>query len=301
MISLLPPTMRAVIAISLIALNTFCYAVPIHILALTKLLIRNKAWQHKCASAIMFFGNGWILGMNTILRTTQPTVYDIEGLEGLSKKQWYFINCNHQSWADILVLFITFHGSVPFLKFFLKKELFRVPVMGTAWWALDYPFMERFSKAFLEKNPHMKGKDLETTRKACERYRHTPVAILNFIEGTRFTKEKHARQQSPYRHLLRPKAGGFAFALAAMDGKIRNMLDVTIIYPPAPFTFWDYLCGRIEKIAVWIEKIPVPADFLRGDYLNDESFRDRFQAWVSALWQQKDDFIERYRNTPPGD
>ena len=147
----------------------------------------------------------------------------------------------------------------------------------------------------------MKGKDLETTRKACERYRHTPVAILNFIEGTRFTKEKHARQQSPYRHLLRPKAGGFAFALAAMDGKIRNMLDVTIIYPPAPFTFWDYLCGRIEKIAVWIEKIPVPADFLRGDYLNDESFRDRFQAWVSALWQQKDDFIERYRNTPPGD
>ncbi|MGD0820396.1 MAG: acyltransferase [Desulfomonilia bacterium] len=300
MISLLPPTMRAVIAISLIALNTFCYAVPIHILALTKLLIRNKVWQRKCASAIMFFGNGWILGMNTILRTTQPTVYDIEGLEGLSKKQWYFINCNHQSWADILVLFITFHGSVPFLKFFLKKELFRVPVMGTAWWALDYPFMERFSKEFIEKNPHMKGKDLATTRKACERYRHTPVAILNFIEGTRFTPEKHTRQESPYRHLLRPKAGGFAFALAAMDGKISNILDVTIIYSNKQNSFWDYLCGRVERISVQVKKMPVPDAFLDGDYQNDSDFRDHIQSWVCDLWQEKDELIEHHRSTRQG-
>jgi 1-acyl-sn-glycerol-3-phosphate acyltransferase len=296
MISLLPPTMRGVIAISLIALNTFCYAVPIHILALTKLLIRNKAWQRKCASAIMFFGNGWILSINTILRTTQPTVYDIKGLEGLSKKQWYFIDCNHQSWADIMVLFITFHGSVPFLKFFLKKELFRVPVMGTAWWALDYPFMERFSKEFLEKNPHMKGKDLETTRKACERYRHTPVAILNFIEGTRFTPEKHTRQESPYRHLLRPKAGGFAFALAAMDRKISNILDVTIIYSNKQNSFWDYLCGRVERINVQVKKMPVPDAFLIGDYQNDSAFRDHIQSWVCDLWQEKDDLIEQYRD-----
>jgi 1-acyl-sn-glycerol-3-phosphate acyltransferase len=248
----------------------------------------------------MFFGNGWILGMNTILRTTQPTVYDIEGLEGLSKKQWYFINCNHQSWADILVLFITFHGSVPFLKFFLKKELFRVPVMGTAWWALDYPFMERFSKEFIEKNPHMKGKDLATTRKACERYRHTPVAILNFIEGTRFTPEKHTRQESPYRHLLRPKAGGFAFALAAMDGKISNILDVTIIYSNKQNSFWDYLCGRVERISVQVKKMPVPDAFLDGDYQNDSDFRDHIQSWVCDLWQEKDELIEHHRSTRQG-
>jgi 1-acyl-sn-glycerol-3-phosphate acyltransferase len=300
MISLFPATMRGVIAISLIVLNTFFFAVPIHILALTKLLIRNNAWQRTCARAIMFFGNGWILGMNTILRTTQPTVYDIEGLEDLSKKQWYFINCNHQSWADILVLFITFHGSVPFLKFFLKKELFRVPVMGTAWWALDYPFMERFSKEFLEKNPNMKGKEMETTRKACERYRHTPVAILNFIEGTRFTPEKHTRQESPYRHLLRPKAGGFAFALAAMDGKISNILDVTIIYSNKQNSFWDYLCGRVERISVQVKKMPIPDAFLVGDYQNDSAYRDHIQSWVCDLWQEKDDLIEHHRSTRQG-
>jgi 1-acyl-sn-glycerol-3-phosphate acyltransferase len=300
MIPYLPPAARGVIAISLMVFNTVFWSIPVHLLAVTKLLIRSDKWQVTCARLLMGTVTCWIWGILAALRLAQDTAYNIEGRQGLSRKEWYFLNCNHQSWADILVLLVTFHGHIPFFKFFLKKQLIRVPLLGTAWWALDYPFMERFSKNFLEKNPHMKGKDLETTRKACERYRHTPVAILNFIEGTRFTKEKHARQQSPYRHLLRPKAGGFAFALAAMDGKIRNMLDVTIIYPPALFTFWDYLCGRIETIAVRIEKIPVPDDFLQGDYLNDESFRDRFQAWVSELWQQKDDFIERYRNTPRG-
>jgi 1-acyl-sn-glycerol-3-phosphate acyltransferase len=299
MISHLPPTARGVISISLVTLNTLFWATPIHIFALTKLLVRSESWQRQCAKAIMFFGSCWIVGMNTIMRTTQPTRYYIEGLEGLSKKQWYFINCNHQSWADILVLFITFHGSVPFLKFFIKKELFKVPVMGTAWWALDYPFMERFSKEYLKKNPHMKGKDFETTRKACERYRHTPVSILNFIEGTRFTKEKHDRQESPYRHLLRPKAGGFAFALGAMDGKISNILDVTIIYSQRPGSFWDYLCGRVDWISVKVKKMPVPQEFLSGDYQNDEVFRDRIQTWVSDLWQEKDNLMEQHKDEHP--
>ena len=299
MISHLPPTARGVISISLVAMNTLFWAMPIHIFALTKLLIRSESWQRQCAKAIMFFGSCWIVGMNTIMRTTQPTRYYIEGLEGLSKKQWYFINCNHQSWADILVLFITFHGTVPFLKFFIKKELFKVPVMGTAWWALDYPFMERFSKEYLKKNPHMKGKDFETTRKACERYRHTPVSILNFIEGTRFTKEKHDRQESPYRHLLRPKAGGFAFALGAMDGKISNILDVTIIYSQRPGSFWDYLCGRVDWISVKVKKMPVPQEFLSGDYQNDEVFRDRIQTWVSDLWQEKDNLMEQHKDEHP--
>ncbi len=299
MISHLPPTARGVISISLVIMNTLFWATPIHIFALTKLLIRSDSWQRQCAKAIMFFGSCWIVGMNTIMRTTQPTRYDIEGLEGLSKNQWYFINCNHQSWADILILFITFHGSVPFLKFFIKKELFKVPVMGTAWWALDYPFMERFSKEYLKKNPHMKGKDFETTRKACERYRHTPVSILNFIEGTRFTKEKHDRQESPYRHLLRPKAGGFAFALGAMDGKISNILDVTIIYSQRPGSFWDYLCGRVDWISVKVKKMPVPQEFLSGDYQNDEVFRDRIQTWVSDLWQEKDNLMEQHKDEHP--
>ena len=276
--------------------NTIIFAVPVHIFALTKILIRQESWQRTCAKALMSTVNCWIWGILAALKITQDTTYDIQGLEGLSRKQWYFVNCNHQSWADILVLLVTFHGHIPFFKFFLKKQLFWIPLLGTSWWALDYPFMERFSKRYLDENPHMQGKDLETTRRACERYRHTPVSILNFIEGTRFTREKHEKQQAPYRHLLRPKAGGFAYALAAMDGRIENIIDVTIMYPPGPFDFWTYLCGGISHIEVRVRKFSVPEDILAGDYRNDQAFKDRFQSWVSDLWQEKDELIENHRN-----
>jgi 1-acyl-sn-glycerol-3-phosphate acyltransferase len=300
MITRLPSSIRGIICLALMIMNTVFWAIPIHLFALTKILIRSDAWQRTCPKVIMLLGNGWILGILSALRLTQETRYDVEGMADLSTDQWYLINCNHQSWADILILFLSFHGHAPFFKFFLKKNLIWVPILGTAWWALDYPFMERFSKSFLEKNPHMRGKDLETTRKACERYRHTPVSILNFIEGTRFTQEKHRHQKSPYRHLLRPKSGGFAFALAAMNGKISSVLDVTIIYPPKLFTFWDFLCGRIPWVSVRVKKLPVPDEFLTGDYQEDQLFRERFQAWVCDVWQDKDDMIERHRNAQAG-
>lgn len=290
-------TMNGVIAITLMFVNTLIWAVPVHILALTKLLIRSESWQRTCARALMNTVNCWIWGILASLRLTQKTRYHIEGLEGLSMREWYFINCNHQSWSDILVLLVTFHGRIPFFKFFLKKELFWIPLLGTAWWALDYPFMRRYSKSFLERNPHLKDRDLETTRKACEKYRHTPVSILNFIEGTRFTPEKHARQNSPYRHLLMPKSGGFAFALAAMDGRITHILDVTIVYPRKRFDFWDYLCGRVSHIHVRVKKLTVPPDILHGDYRNDPVFKERFQAWVRRLWEDKDQLIDRIRES----
>lgn len=294
MMSRLLSSLRGIAAIFLMVLDTVVFAVPVHVLALSKLLIRHESWQQTCARALMATVNCWIWGILTAVRITQNTIYDIQGLDGLSTKQWYFVNCNHQSWADILVLLMTFHGHIPFFKFFLKKQLFWIPVLGTSWWALDYPFMERFSKSYLEKNPHMRGKDLETTRRACERYRHTPVSILNFLEGTRFTRAKHKKQQSPYRHLLKPKAGGFAHALAAMDGRIKKIIDVTIMYPSGALDFWTYLCGRIPRIMVRVRTLIVPEDILAGDYGNDQGFKERFQAWVSTLWMDKDSLIESH-------
>jgi 1-acyl-sn-glycerol-3-phosphate acyltransferase len=59
-----------------------------------------------------------------------------------------------------------------------------------------------------------------------------PVSIVNFVQGTRFRARKHAQQQSPFRHLLKPKAGDTALVLD-------TLVDVTITYPcrarPAEF------------------------------------------------------------------
>jgi 1-acyl-sn-glycerol-3-phosphate acyltransferase len=147
------------------------------------------------------------------------------------RRGWYLVNCNHQSWADILVLQHLLTRRIPLLKFFLKQQLVWVPVMGLAWWALDFPFMRRHSDDVLKAHPELRAKDQESTRLACEKFALIPTSVMNFCEGTRFTLAKHQRQQSPYRHLLRPKAGGIALALNVMGDKFRAILDVTIVYP----------------------------------------------------------------------
>jgi len=294
MLSFLRSNLLGVVTIVLIVLDLLLAMIPVYILSLLKFIIRLPAWQRVSARMLTRIATGWMWGIIFILKLTQKISWNVEGVDELSFDEWYFVNSNHQHWTDILVMFKIFAGHIPFLRFFLKQELFWVPMIGTAWWALDYPFMKRYSKAFLEKHPELRGKDLEVTQKACERYRHSPVSIMNFIEGTRFTTEKHDQQNSPYRHLLRPKAGGFAFAISAMTGKITNMLDVTIVYPKGPGSgkFWDFLCGRVSRIIVRVKKQIIPEEFLYGNYQDDPVFKERFQAWVSKLWSEKDELIE---------
>ena len=167
--------------------------------------------------------------------------------------------------------------------------------MGLAWWALDFPFMKRYSRSFLEKHPHLKGKDIEITRKACKKFETIPVSIMNFMEGTRFTKGKHRKQNSPYTHLLRPKSGGIAFVLSAMGRQLNSIVDVTIVYPRGVGSFWDLICGRIREIRVQVKTVPITDD-IRGDYFNDQVFRQRFQDWINSRWLEKDQQIDLLLN-----
>jgi 1-acyl-sn-glycerol-3-phosphate acyltransferase len=213
--------------------------------------------------------------------------WEVNGLTQLKKKDWYLVISNHQSWVDILVLQKIFNSKIPMLKFFLKKELIWIPFLGLAWWALDFPFMKRYSKKFLEANPHLKGKDLESTRKACEKFKQTPVSVMNFVEGTRFTPEKHDRQKSPFDRLLLPRAGGIAFVLGSMGEYLHNIVDVTIAYPGGVPTFWDYISGKTKKIIVDVDVFPV-GEQLIGDYFNNDGYKQQFCEWLNQIWQEKD-------------
>jgi 1-acyl-sn-glycerol-3-phosphate acyltransferase len=148
--------------------------------------------------------------------------------------------------------------------------------------------MKRYSPAFLARHPELRGKDLETTRKACEHYRNQPVTILNFLEGTRFTRAKREAQKSPYRFLLRPKSGGMALALAALGERINQLLDVTIVYPEGAKGFWDFLAGRVHRVVVEVRSLTIPHELYTGDYEQDPAFRKRFQDWIAKLWEEKD-------------
>ena len=56
--------------------------------------------------------------------------WDVEGVETLDRSEWYLVLANHQSWVDIAVLQRIFHRKIPFLKFFIKKELLWLPILG---------------------------------------------------------------------------------------------------------------------------------------------------------------------------
>jgi 1-acyl-sn-glycerol-3-phosphate acyltransferase len=287
MLHFLPGPIIGCLSVILYIVNTVLWLIPILICSLLKALVPLDLWQKLFSYLLDQMASNWVLFNTFIQKLFTKTKINTSGLEKLQMKNWYLVISNHQSWTDILVLQRIFHGKIPFLKFFLKRELIYVPLLGLAWWALDFPFMKRYSQHFLKKNPHLKGKDIETTIKACEKFKHKPVSVMNFIEGTRFTTEKHNQQNSPFQRLLKPKAGGIGFVLQAMKGNLSKVVNVTIYYPDGEPNFLDFLCGRIKQVNITIETQDID-ESLKGDYVNDRAYKIRFQKWLNQLWLDKD-------------
>ena len=230
----------------------------------------------------------WCMGLDLLLRLNPHLTWDIQGLEGLSKENWYLLICNHRSWADIVILCVLFRKHIPMNKYFLKQQLAWVPFLGLACWALGMPFMKRYSRAYLLGHPERRGKDIDTTRRSCWKFRSQPTTIVNFVEGSRFTHGKRRKTHSPFKYLLVPKAAGIAIALSVLGRQFDKLLNVTLCYPENTHSpFHDMLTGRMTRITVRISLLPITDD-LHGDYLNDKNFKRRFQLWLNALWSEKD-------------
>ncbi len=289
----LPVWLQIPLAFLLIAVNTLAHTLPLFAVALLKALLPLPAWRRGCSALLAHITESWIAVNSALIERLTPTRFHVEGIDGLRRTGSYLVLSNHQSWVDIPALQKVFNRRIPFMRFFLKKQLIWVPLLGLAWWALDFPFMQRLDRETLKKHPELRGSDVEATRRACAKYRGMPVTVMNFVEGTRFTPEKHAGRASPFAHLLRPKAGGVAFVLDAMGDALQAILDVTVVYPGGRPTMMDLMTGRIREVRVHVRERPIPADFAGGDYEGDPAFRARFQQWVNVLWLEKDALIAR--------
>ena len=288
-------TITGVITALLLLLNTLILIGPMMLVALLKVILPGSRARQVCSSVVMAIAETWAEICKAIFALMTPTQWEIRGVEDLRGDTSYLVISNHQSWVDIPALIQAFNRKTPYFKFFLKKELIWVPFLGLAFWALDYPFMKRYSKAYLEKHPEKKGQDLETTRKACEKFKDLPTSVMNFLEGTRYTEQKHAEQKSEFKHLLKPKAGGMAFAMSAMGDQFKSILDVTIYYPDGIPTFWDFMQGKMPRCSVVIEEKAIPKELMNGDYEASDRYRLDFQLWVQQLWEEKDRRLETMR------
>ena len=282
--------MQAIIALCVLIITTTIGFIPILLFGCLK-LIPNKQIKNFCTRSVDKFVTLWCSINNLYIDKIQKIQLDISGLDNLNRKHWYLVVANHQSWLDIVILQRIFNRKIPVLKFFIKDQLKWIPLLGFSWWAMGCPFMKRYSKDYLARKPHKKGKDLLATRKAIKDFSRTPAAVMNFIEGTRFTLNKKAQQNSPYTHLLKPKAGGISFVISTMGKQITSILDVTIVYPEKRHSLWDFLCKRVRSAKIIIRQIPIPTQFICEDLLENTHIQNEFKQWLNQRWVEKDELI----------
>ena len=271
--------------------STFFHGPPVLALGLTKLFKQSS----KVDEANIQITNSWLSVNNWLIDHVLPnTRWDIsidENLQ-LSMQGRYLMTCNHQSWVDTTVNQYFGLTRMPLTRFFTKWELIFIPFVGQAFKILGFPMMKRHSKAQIAKKPELKDRDMEEARKACQQLLTQPFTLLNYLEGTRFTQEKHDQQQSPYQHLLKPKAGGLALALNILGDQIDALVDMTIVYPDGVPGYSEFWLGEVPRIAVNLRKIHIPDWILGGNFEDDAEYRERFQQWVHELWLEKDQLIE---------
>jgi 1-acyl-sn-glycerol-3-phosphate acyltransferase len=279
---------RGVLTFAGLTINTVIWFVPLFLLALLKLALPIAAVRRVLTRWLMSLAENWISGNELILMGSGSRAWRAEGIEELDRQSWYLVLPNHQTWVDIVVLQIAFNRRIPLLKFFIKQQLVWFPLLGIGFWALDMPFMKRYSPSYLARHPEKKGRDLEATREACKKFQDTPTSVINFVEGTRFSEEKRVARNSPYERLLPPRAGGVAVAISSMGELFDAIVDVTLVYPDGVPKFWDMICGQRVTVTVDVKTRAIDPELLAGDYQNDREYRRVMHGWLAAIWEDKD-------------
>lgn len=287
-------TVKGILSLVLLATVLLLAQLPLMLLALLKLLSFNRVLRHICTRAVISLCEGVVLILRGIYFTIHSPDWEAGELHGLSKNQSYLIISNHQTWNDIPVLMFLLEGRTAFFRFFIKRELIGLPFIGMAAWAMDFPFMKRYTREQLIANPNLHGRDMISVGNFCEKLDHDePVCVINYLEGTRFSQDKKARQHSPYRYLLKPRYAGAARVVNSL-GKRMLLLDVTLVYLEGSRGFWAFLCGNTGKVKANIVIREIPRQLAQGDYDESQERQTQFKSWIDGLWQNKDQLIADY-------
>ncbi len=283
--------LRTIIALLLIVFNTVWVGIVLTILGVIRAIIPFRIITTNIVFLLQAVSSLWSDINRLTFRVLGKIEWDISLPDGLSRDKSYVVLSNHVSALDIPICFQTLCKIIPFPRYFSKQEVLYIPFLGTGTWAMDAIFMKRYTRAYLRKNPHKRGKDFETTIKRCQRFKNHPVSILNYVEGTRATKDKIKKHGSRYKNLLSPKAGGVAVAMGILSEKVDCVLDMTIVYDCDNPSITAWLKGDITKITITVKKIVIPENIKKGDYVNDKEYKNSFQIWLKNLWNKKDQLI----------
>jgi len=279
-------------ATGVIAANSFGGSIPLWLMGVGK-VITGASIADK---AVIKIATHWISSNSALIDNMLPRKdWRINLPDDIHTNGKYLLVSNHQSWVDTSIVQYIGEKRLPLTRFFTKFELIYIPIVGQAFYFLDFPMMRRHSKEAIAKNPALKGKDIEEAKRACALLKDKPFTLLNYLEGTRFTKAKQAQQKSPYTNLLKPRAGGLSLAISALGEDIDGILDMTIVYPDGVPSYGDLWKGNIKRLGVDLRYIDIPdalfESIKQGGYENDEDTKAQMFDWVEQVWRQKDERI----------
>ena len=280
-------------ALLVVSVSTITLTVLIFFLAILKLVAPKGAARNAVTRWLSWVGELWISINKSVAWFYRGMTWDVDMPGKLDRDGRYLVFCNHQSWVDILVLQHCLNRRAPFMRFLLKQELVWVPFLGFCWWALDMAFLRRYSRQELLKNPELRGKDLENAARACEKLKHIPVSMMSFPEGTRLTPAKHAQQNSPYKHLLRPRYGGIGQVLFSFEDALDQLLDVTIVYPDGTPNLWQFVSGQVRSISVSVRLLHIDASLRGKNFREDAEAKNNLTTWLHEIWTEKDHLISQ--------
>lgn len=287
--------LRGISSSLLLMLNTVAACIPLFLMGAVRPVLpeapRHRLRQRMDGLIDFWVGNNRrifrILGLARLdVHWQQQDDGPVDPAPALSRDRWYLVISNHQSWTDIVIIQNVLWGHIPPIKFFTKRQLIWVPLLGLAMWLLDFPYVRRMNREQIAANPRLVEIDREATRRACRRFRDHPTTVLNFLEGTRFTPAKHAGQQARFEHLLNPKIGGLTYVIDELGDKLHRLVDLSIVYHGEVPTFWDLMQGRCPEVEVIVTSSPLPAALRVPAGL--EARREQIAPWVEKLWTDKD-------------
>ena len=280
---------RAILALSIMLISSAFSCVLFFMLRTTNMILlrQNKVniYINKVTKSLYFL---WI-NINELLITRLLRIQiDIPQINQMSENNWYILTSNHQSFFDIILVQIFCKRHKLYNKFFMKESLIYLPFIGISCWGLDFVFIKRFSKKDLKRNPEKIAKQHNYILQKCELYKTYPCTIVNFIEGTRYTKNKAAK--SSYKNILGPQPMGLSLLMTTMQPKIKQVLDISIVYPDRVDNFFDLFFQSNHKILLSCNIIDVDHSHA-GDYRNDKNYRASFNKWLKEIWRSKDQKI----------
>ena len=283
---------RAALVLAYITCNLTFWIIPVLVLVVFKWLLpissvrmgiyKVMAWIYRAAVQM----DDWIL-----FRVLKIQL-DLTGIDQTYTGDFYLALCNHQSWSDIFILQHLLNRKTPIIKFLVKRELMYLPVVGLICWAYDFPLLNRGNQTIKSPDKSFRMNDSKTLSKSLARFLLSSATIMNFAEGTRFSPLKAKRQKSPYRYLLKPKAGGLIAIYKMMGQELAAVLDFTVVYDSPRPTFWRFIGGKIPRVKVHLDTIL--SEELKENFGMPESNFDPdcVAEWINQRWEQKNRKIE---------